>query len=262
MISNNKAIYDQSWTDWTDMKIYGAASRWLRRLILLQIDTLEKRMHEPIISVLDVGCGEGTITYLLAKRLAAAKVIGTDFSKTGIHCAKQSYSRENLEFIFDQSSSCLDGTYDLVTAFEVLEHVEDWQKFLVRISAASKKFLLLSFPTGRMRAFEVQVGHYRNYGKGQIEAFLDAKGFAPVKIFYAGFPFYSPLYRELCNLTDAASNSFTKGKYSWKQKTVGWIAYLFFYFLSTRSHWGDQFCGLFVRKAALASGGSACSLEK
>jgi len=254
MIINNREIYDQSWTEWRDMKIYGAASRWLRRLILLQIDTLLKRRHEPITSVLDVGCGEGTITYFMAKQLAAAKVIGIDFSNTGIHCAKQSYSLANLEFIFDPSSCYLDGIYDLVTAFEVLEHVDDWQKFLVRISAASRKFLLLSFPTGRMRAFEVRVGHYRNYGKGQIEAFLDAKGFVPVKIFYAGFPFYSPLYREFCNLTDVASNSFTKGKYSWKQKTVGWIAYLFFYFLSTRSHLGDQFCGLFVRKASVDSG--------
>jgi SAM-dependent methyltransferase len=243
---DNKKIYDETWRDWVDMKIYGPASRWLRSLIKRHLATLRSR-HASIETVLDVGCGEGTITHLLAQQLPEAQILGIDFSESGIDCADQAYKRSNLEFRHDERSAAMNTKYDLVTAFEVLEHIDDWQSFLERIAAASNKYLLLSFPTGRMRPFEVNVGHFRNYKKGQIEEFLKTRGFTPIKVFYAGFPFYNPLYREFCNLTNSGSNSFTRGKYGWKQKTIGWIIYFVFRFLSTRSHSGDQFCGLFVR---------------
>ncbi|MEA2715124.1 MAG: hypothetical protein QOG91_152 [Candidatus Parcubacteria bacterium] len=245
---DNRQIYDETWADWVDMKKYGPASRWLRSLIDRHLSTLKSDLRQPIVSVLDVGCGEGTITDLIADELPKARVTGIDFSETGIRCAKRAYARDNLEFIKDETSAHLKNTHDLVTAFEVLEHIDDWQQFLGRLAASSRRYLMLSFPTGRMRPFEVTVGHYRNYGKGQIEAFLKARGFVPVEVFYAGFPFYNPLYREFCNLTNSGSNSFTKGRYDWRQKTLGWIVYFFFNFLSTRRHLGDQFCGLFVRR--------------
>lgn len=247
---DNKKIYDETWTDWVDMKIYGPASRWLRSLISRHLVTLNSRPDRPVKSVLDVGCGEGTITNFIAEKLPEARVTGIDFSQTGIACAKKAYARKNLEFIMDESSMHMKNTYDLVTAFEVLEHIDDWQEFLERLSAASRRYLMLSFPTGRMRPFEVIVGHYRNYKKGEVEAFLAGRGFRPVKVFYAGFPFYNPLYREFCNLTNSGGNSFTTGKYDWRQKTAGWIVYFFFNFLSTRSRWGDQFCGLFERRSS------------
>ncbi len=243
---DNKKIYDEKWEDWVDMKRYGAASRWLRTMIADHLRPQEVRAR--IHTVLDLGSGEGTITHEIAEQLPNTQVLGTDFSKSGIDISNQAYKLPNLRFEHDSKSKCLEQKYDLVTAFEVLEHIDDWQVLLGRMADASSKYLMLSFPTGRMRPFEVNVGHYRNYKKGQIEEFLAMKGFKPVQVFYAGFPFYSPLYREFCNMTNAANNSFTQGKFNTIQKAVAWCIYVLFRYASTKHRWGDQFCGFFVRQ--------------
>jgi SAM-dependent methyltransferase len=242
---DNQAIYAANWTTWTDMKIHGPASRALRSLIHDQIS--EFRDSTEITSVLDVGCGEGTTTWYMAKWLPQASVTGIDFSNAGIECGRARYSLPNLAFEHDEESRRLAEHYDLVTAFEVLEHVEDWQPFLARMAESAKTFVLVSFPTGRMRPFELNVGHFRNFKKGEVENFMRLQGFTAERIFYAGFPFYSPIYRELCNWTDSASNSFTTGKYGLRQKIVASVFYSLFRYASTRRHYGDQFCGLFRR---------------
>jgi len=245
MTIDNKAIYDANWQAWLDMKVHGPASRWLRALIKMQLDGLADR--DRIHSVLDVGCGEGTITDYLAAWLPQAKVVGVDFSETGIRCAESRYQRPNLEFRHDISSDELEKSHDLVTAFEVMEHVEDWRSLLARMAASAQQFVLLSFPTGRMRPFEVHVGHFRNFKKGEVETFMRDQGFVSERIRYAGFPFYSPIYRELCNYTDSASNRFSTGEYGWRQKLVATVFYTLFRYGSTRRNLGDQFCGLFRR---------------
>ena len=47
-----------------------------------------------------------------------------------------------------------------------------------------------------MRAFEAAVGHVRNFRRGEVEAFMARAGFLERNIYHAGFPFFSPLYRE------------------------------------------------------------------
>ncbi len=222
---NNQEIYDEKWSAWTDMKQYGPASRWLRVLIddlLLRINT------STIKTVLDVGSGEGTTTAHLAEKLPNAKVLGIDFSKSGIDISRVAYPFQNLEFTHDPNSEALLKQYDLVSSFEVLEHVEDWQDLLGRLAHASRKYLLFSFPTGRMRSFEKNVGHLRNFKKGEVEVFLESHGFKPVLVYYAGFPFYSPLYREVCNLTNSGNNQFTQGKYGILQKLASSIIYIYY----------------------------------
>lgn len=241
---DNHSIYNKKWEGWVDMKIYGPASRWLRSLISDQISIM---YNGSVKSVLDVGSGEGTITHFIAQKLPDATVLGIDFSESGIECSRASYKLPNLAFEHDLDSQSLEKKYDLVTAFEVLEHVDDWQDLLGRMAEASQTYILVSFPVGRMRPFERNVGHVRNFKKGEVEKFLLEKGYKPTSVFYAGFPFYNPFYRELCQLTDSANNQFTQGKYGVAQKTIGWIFFVLFRFLSTRRRLGDQFCGLFER---------------
>jgi hypothetical protein len=92
------------------------------------------------------------------------------------------------------------------------------------------------------------VGHFRNFKKGEVETFMQGQGFTAERIFYAGFPFYSPIYRELCGWTNSASNRFSTGQYGWRQKLVAGFFYALFRHASTKSRLGDQFCGLFRRK--------------
>lgn len=71
--------------------------------------------------------------------------------------------------------------------------------------------------------------------------------FEPLSLAYAGFPFYSPLYRDLCQLTNAGDAQFTKGNYGPLRRLLSAAIYFAFRYLSTSRRGGDQFVGLFVR---------------
>lgn len=245
---DNQAIYDLNWPDWVDMKKFGPSSRWQRTLIHDRLHAIEKGA---VRSVLDYGCGEGTTTMALAEWLPSAGITGVDRSGAGINCARLNYQRTNLQFHHDPLDATAQARrYDLVTCFEVLEHVSDWAALADQLCAMTDRYLLVSFPTGRMRKFEINIGHYRNFPRGAFESHLRSRGFRMVNCAYAGFPFYSPLFREMCNLANSGGHYLTVGKYSWHQRLLSNLVYFSFRYLSTRRSGGDQFCGLFERTPA------------
>jgi len=247
-VPDNRSIYEVRWTDWTDMKVFGPSSRYLRALIGTRLN--EATAIQNSGDVLDVGCGEGTTTNFLACHLPNSRVLGIDRSDLGIQCAKERYQRPNLNFACKEDSSTLEShRFALVTCFEVLEHVEDWRAMVLELNRLSSRYIMVSFPTGRMRSFERFVGHLRNFRRGQFERYASSIGLEPVGVCYAGFPFYSPLFREICNLTNSGGSSLTIGKYSWWQKRVGDVIFFCFRYLSLGQR-GEQFCGLFQKRSS------------
>jgi len=76
------------------------------------------------LSLLDIGCGPGTITVEFADRLAPARVVGLDASAEVIEKARQ-FERDNLEFVVGDAYSLPfdDNTFDIVHAHQTLQHV-------------------------------------------------------------------------------------------------------------------------------------------
>jgi hypothetical protein len=181
-------------------------------------------------------------------------VTGIDRSQLGIKCASSRYQKPNLEFVCQEETAALPAnSFSLVTCLEVLEHVEDWRAMTRELARLSSRYVVVSFPVGRMRFFERNVGHLRNFRNGQFERYAKSIGLEPISVYYAGFPFYSPLFRELCNIFNSGGNSLTIGPYSWLHKRTGDILFLLFRYLSMRRR-GDQFCGLFAKRMSIAPG--------
>ncbi len=79
---------------------------------------------------LDAGCGAGYGSAELAR--AALSVVGIDSSSGAIEYARANYPLPNLTF---EQASCealphADGSFDLIVAFEVIEHLTNWSRFL------------------------------------------------------------------------------------------------------------------------------------
>jgi Methyltransferase domain len=83
--------------------------------------------------VLDVGCGAGYGTAAMAEKAEFA--LGFDISPEAIEHARQNYG-EKAKFAVAsaQSFPAESGSFDLITAFEVIEHLDDWKPLLSEAS--------------------------------------------------------------------------------------------------------------------------------
>ncbi|PYT26734.1 MAG: hypothetical protein DMG57_20435 [Acidobacteria bacterium] len=98
--------------------------------------------------VLDAGCGTGYGAAELGH--SAREVVGIDIAGEAVEYARNHYQAANLRF---ECASCseipaADGSFDLVVAFEIIEHLEDWRGFLreVRRVLAPQGLFLVSTP--------------------------------------------------------------------------------------------------------------------
>ena len=101
------------------------------------------------LAVLDVACGEGYGSAMLAR--SAASVVGVDLSQEAIDHARATYAPEaNLRF---ERASCTslplaDASVDIAVSFETLEHIDAQAAFLDELARVVKPegLVILSCP--------------------------------------------------------------------------------------------------------------------
>ena len=77
--------------------------------------------------VLDLGCGTGYLSSVLAERVGPlGRVVGVDPNKKRLHVANEKYGHvENLHFVFGSSTNFPSGPYDVIFANQVMQWIED-----------------------------------------------------------------------------------------------------------------------------------------
>lgn len=140
-------------------------------------------------SVLDVGCGVGTLAFYLAAK--GSKVDGYDVSPRAIGIAekyKKISGEKRINFYNkDVQKENFTNKYDLVICTEVIEHLENDEKMLKTLYGLLREGgnLLLSTPSdnaplfklGFLRKFDLEVGHLRRYSLESLIVKIESAGF-------------------------------------------------------------------------------------
>ena len=192
-MTNAKDTHEKYWESSSkteqSVKAKGPVSRHLQEILLRLLSEVQFK------TVIDAGCGHGTVLQLLHTKYPEAHCLGVDISELAVKEARNKHPE--LEFVqHDFSTSPYKKKADLVICLDVIEHIEDDSKALKNLSLMTNKYLILSTVKGRMRDGESDAGHVRNYEYKDLVNKMESAGFKIRKAVKWGFPFYSPLYRD------------------------------------------------------------------
>lgn len=171
---------------------YNAVQQARYILILKNLgDTNDKR-------ILDLGCGDGALSYLLAK--AGAQVIGIDNEPLGIELAQENIKNlpvaRACEFVVGSAYELPfpDASFDHVASCEVIEHVQYPEKMISEAYRVLKPggHLVLTTPY-RTSEFPTDPNHVQEFYPSELEKLLQ-KNFSTVEIKLTHHVFWFGLY--------------------------------------------------------------------
>lgn len=99
------------------------------------------------ISIIDVGCGNGSMT--LPVGLQAYNILGIDLDESSINEAQRKNNLSNVKFSFCDIKS-IGEKYDIVLCTQVLEHLEQPMQLLKDMNALLKQdgLMIITIPNG------------------------------------------------------------------------------------------------------------------
>ncbi len=144
-------------------------------------------------SICEVGCGAGEILNQLHLHLRESVTFaGYEISPQAYElCRKR--QKDRLDFYLQDPLEEVDAYFDIVMAIDVLEHVEDYWGFLIRLREKGRykifhipldlsvQAVLRSFPIVRARE---SVGHIHYFTKETALAALKDTGYVVIDYFY------------------------------------------------------------------------------
>lgn len=143
---------------------------------------------------LEVGCAAGDIGITLSKNGYTGVMI--DFSNDAADETIRNLKKEKVTSVRFEKKDVFEidtaGRFDLITMFEVLEHIEKDKEALKKVNDLLKEggMFLFSVPskTELWGASDIIAGHFRRYDKEDLICLVKQSGFEIVKFFSYGFP--------------------------------------------------------------------------
>jgi SAM-dependent methyltransferase len=160
---------------------------WLRYDAILR----QLRRATDVRSVLEIGAGQGAVGVMLARRYAYT---GLELDPTSFATARSRFDQAGVRGMVEGDVAALapDVAFDLVCAFEVLEHIEDDAGAITAWSTKTRPggWLLVSVPAGshRLGPADRKAGHFRRYDRDDVSELFAAAGLVDASLITYGFP--------------------------------------------------------------------------
>jgi SAM-dependent methyltransferase/glycosyltransferase involved in cell wall biosynthesis len=162
-----------------------APNSWMRW------DLVQRMLPGGVTDVLEVGCGQGAFGARLAQRY---HYLGVEPDPTSFAVAQRRVAavapggEVRNELVADIGAA----QFDLVCAFEVLEHIEDDKAALTEWAARLRPggWLMISVPAHQRRfaPWDEMVGHFRRYDPPVLTDLLASCGFGDIQVRQYGAP--------------------------------------------------------------------------
>jgi len=136
--------------------------------------------------ILDIGCGTGYGTALLADKCAS--IAGLDYSRQAVEYASEHYGSDSCTFACADAlaTGLPESSFDAVTSIQVIEHMKDQKGFVTEVKRLLKPggLFLAVTPNKITYSSENEVGfhyHYKEYVASELLDFL-SEHFAEVRL--------------------------------------------------------------------------------
>jgi SAM-dependent methyltransferase len=159
----------------------------------LRWDAVVRQLPERSGSLLEIGCGQGGFAARLACRY---RYVGIDLDETSVSVARRRLEAHHVPAevrLGDLSVLAPEDRFDVVCAFEVLEHLEDdlgaLRAWVDRVEPGGT--LIVSVPAGpdRYASWDELAGHFRRYDAAGLLELFEQAGLTEPRATVYGWPF-------------------------------------------------------------------------
>jgi len=130
---------------------------------------------------MEVGCGTGFVLSAIAKIKRWRRLVGTELHPAGLSIARHRLGARAELAQMDARRIPAKSVFDVIGAFDVLEHIEDDAAVLTAMHSALRPGggLLLAVPQhpSLWSEIDTRVLHVRRYRRGELEQKVQAAGF-------------------------------------------------------------------------------------
>lgn len=187
--------YEIYWKNLSRSSQYHPANRL--RYYLIE-NAIAQMLPSTPLSVLDAGCGDGSLLSVIGKNRFWKSMVGIDISQEIVKQNRSAYKDRNF-FAADLGMPDglppeLRGRFDLVLSSEVIEHVPNDAQFAKNLFELCKPggYLILTTQAGPRFTMDLEVlGHLRHYKKEELEMRIRDAGFDIEQSLQTGFPWLS-----------------------------------------------------------------------